>query len=231
VPLFTGRDEYRMSLYSGVDEASVSTEVQAAYSVTNHIGLMTNYISTRGIENSDESQGNGNFLEGGAGYFRTLGKSGVFEIYGGAGGSRQNHFYATRDFDPHDTLLYDISAGTSSLSFMRLFVQPSVGLSYDWLEFAFSTRFCRLSYNRIDNQIDRTRNEYEYDKLNSLVNDRNHLYFEPAITIRAGWDHVKIQLQGSIASYFNSNNYFNGYHLSLGIYGAISGKEWKPDVK
>ncbi len=230
VPMFTEKDEYRMSVSYGLSE-SVSTEIQAAYSVTDHLGVMTNWISARGIDNDENSWGTGNFLEGGLGYFRPLGKSGVVELYGGAGGSRQHHQYGIRDFDPYDTTIINNNAGTSVLSFARLFVQPSMGMSWKAFDFAFSTRFCSLFFNKIDNQIDRTRNEYEFNKLDFLVHNRNHLYFEPAITIRCGWDLVKVQLQGSMASYFNSKHYFDDYHITLGIYGAISGKEWKQAEK
>jgi hypothetical protein len=51
---------------------------------------------------------------------------------------------------------------------------------------------CWLSFNNANNQIDRKLNEQEFDKFNSLVNDKNFIFFEPALTIRGGWKYVKV---------------------------------------
>ena len=48
VPLFREKNEYRFSgTLAGVEESS-SKELQAAYSVTDHIGVMANFMSAKG---------------------------------------------------------------------------------------------------------------------------------------------------------------------------------------
>jgi hypothetical protein len=222
VPLFKQNNEYRLSIISGFGESSFSKEIQAAYSVTNHFGVMANIISTKDLGNDVYSWGKGNYFEGAVGYFKPFGKSKVFEIYGGVGGSKQNHQYRPEMIDTIN------SAGTSELSFTRLFLQPSIGLTFNAFDIAFSTRICRLSFNNINNQIDRISNEYEFNKLNSIVQNKNFIFFEPALTIRGGWEYLKVQLQGEIESYFNNGKYsFDEFHISIGLYGAISARYLK----
>jgi hypothetical protein len=220
VPLFKQKNEYRLSVISGFGESSFSKEIEAAYSITNHFGVMANFISAKDLENDEYSWGKGNYIEGAAGYFKPFGKSKVFEIYGGFGGSKQNHQYRPELIDT----IYN--AGTSELSFTRLFLQPSIGLTFSIFDIAFSTRMCWLSFNNANNQIDRKLNEQEFDKFNSLVNDKNFIFFEPALTIRGGWKYVKVQLQGEIDSYFNNGkNYFDDFHVSIGLFAAISARK------
>jgi hypothetical protein len=222
VPLFKQNNEYRLSIISGFGESSISKEIQAAYSITNHFGVMANFISAKDLENDTYSWGKGNYFEGAVGYFKPIGKSKVFEIYGGVGGCKQNHQYRPEFIDTIN------SAGTSELSFTRFFLQPSIGLTFNAFDIAFSTRICRLSFNNINNQIDRISNEYEFNKLNSIVQNKNFIFFEPALTIRGGWEYLKVQLQGEIESYFNNGKYsFDEFHISIGLYGAISARYLK----
>jgi hypothetical protein len=222
VPLFREKNEYRISVNYGVGE-SVCTEVQAAYSVTDKIGVMTNFMSAKGIDNSEDSWGKGNYLDGAIGYYKPLSKSGVFEIYGGIGGSKQHHQYNSEFFDPYNPVPSNSNAGKSDLSFAKLFVQPSLGMTSNGFDLAFSTRLCWLYFNKIDNHIDKLLNEFEFYKLNSIVRNRNFLFVEPALTIRGGWKNVKLQLQGSTATYLNNHKwYFNDYHLSIGLYVTIA---------
>ena len=89
VPLFKGKDEYRISgAYGGGDKSSC-IEVQAAYSVTDKIGIMTDFMSAKGGNVSGKNYGKGNYFEGAIGYYKPIKRTGVIEIYGGLG-SRQS---------------------------------------------------------------------------------------------------------------------------------------------
>jgi hypothetical protein len=223
VPLFREKNEYRISGSVGTGTESASAEIQAAYSVTRNFAVMTNFMSAKGIDNTSDSWGKGNYLDGAIGYYKPFGKSGVFEIYGGLGGSNQQHQYRNVIFDPNIPASGNPEAGTSHLSFTKLFIQPSVGLTLNGFDCAFSTRFCRLSYNKIDNQIQVLLNENEFENLNTIVQNKNFLFFEPALTVRGGWKNVKVQLQGATASYLNNNKwFFDEFHVSIGLYVAIT---------
>ena len=226
VPLFRERNEYRLSGMRAGGEESVCTEVQAAYSVTDHIGIMANYMSARGGDISDNTNwAKGNYIDGAIGYYKPINKYGVFEIYGGFGGSNQHHHYMNPFYT--STAPYNSDGGVSDLSFTKIFVQPSFGFTFKAFDIAASTRICILSFHDINNQI--SGNIDEYNRLNNLSNDV-HLFLEPAITIRGGWKYVKLQFQASTASYFNNpDSHFENYHIAIGLYIAFS-KSYRKDV-
>jgi len=221
VPLFKEKNEYRLSGTLATGNESSSSEIQAAYSVTDHIGIMANYMSAKGGKISDyENWGKGNYYDGAIGYFKPVKKYGVFEIYGGLGGSSQHHHYIT-PFYVNGT--YTSSpGGTADLSFVKVFVQPSFGLTFKGFDIAASTRVCVLTFNSVLNQI--SGNVSENSALNNISN-QSHLFLEPAITIRGGWKYVKLQLQASTSSYFNNPDlHFETYHIGIGLYIAIASR-------
>jgi hypothetical protein len=228
VPLFREKNEYRLSGTFGLGTETKCLEVQGAYSVTGNFGVMTNFMSAKGIENSEESWAKGTYMDVAIGYYKPLPKTGVFEIYGGVGGSKQHHQYRSEISDPGNPAFNNLSAGTSDLSFIKIFVQPSIGMTFNGFDIAFSTRFNRLTFNKTDNQIDILSNKYEFDKLNATAQIKNFLFFEPALTLRGGWKYLKVQLQGATASYLNNDRYhFDQYHISIGLNVAISRRYFK----
>jgi hypothetical protein len=221
VPLFREKNECCLSATYGIGDESRCVEVQAAYSITDNIGVMTNFISAKGGDVSDDNEdwGKGNYLEGAIGYYKPIEKYSVLEIYGGVGGGNQNHHYMSSNYD--NGLYSETYAGTSELSFTKIFIQPSFGLTFKPFDIAVSTRICGLFYGTIFNNI--FGDTYQYDKLNTIADKRNYYYLEPAITIRGGWKYVKLQLQGAITSYFNNPDFnFEDYHISIGLYITIA---------
>ena len=230
VPMFREKNEYRLSGTYGLGTETSCLEVQGAYSVTGNFAIMTNFMSAKGIENSAESWAKGSYLDAAIGYYKPLHKSGVFEIYGGVGGSKQHHQYRSEIYDPGNPAYNNFNAGTSDESFIKIFVQPSIGMTFNGFDFAFSTRFNRLSFNKTDNHIDKLLNDHEFEKLNTTAQTKNFLFFEPALTIRGGWKYLKVQLQGATASYLNNEHYhFDQYHISIGLNVAIA-KRYLKDV-
>jgi hypothetical protein len=221
VPLFREKNEYRFSGSLAGGEESSSKELQAAYSVTDHIGVMANFMSSKGGTISDNNNwARGNYLDAAIGYFKPVSKCGVFEIYGGIGGSNQHHHYLTSSY--MNGTISSSSGGFSDLSFTKIFVQPSFGFTLNAIDIAASTRICLLSFNSVVNQVSSDMNEI--NTLNN-ISDEIHFFLEPAITIRGGWKYVKLQLQASTASYFNNPDLpFESYHISIGLSIAIAGR-------
>ncbi|HEY5122708.1 MAG TPA: hypothetical protein VIK14_03125 [Ignavibacteria bacterium] len=222
VPLFREKNEFRLSGAYGFGDYSNCAEVQAAYSLTKNIGIMTNFMSAKGGHVSDSTNwGKGSYFEGAIGYYKPLGKYSVFEIYGGLGGGNQHHQYAITEYFPRNITFY---CGTSALSFTKLFVQPSFGLAFKGFDVAFSTRLCSLSFNNINNQINSQTDESEYDNLNSIAHNKRYMFLEPALTIRGGWKNVKVQFQAAAANVFDKQDLFfvEQPHISIGLYIAIA---------
>jgi len=220
VPLFREKDEINVSGNLGLGYESISAEIQSAYSITDNIAIMANYMGAKGGHRSF-SQGKGNYFEAAAGFFKPIQKYRTFEIYAGAGGSRQHHIYDAKDLDPSSPQ-YDSGGGTSKLSYLKFFVQPSYGWTFKCIDIAFSTRFCSLNYLHIQNLINPGANLYDFRKLQSIEKDRNYLFFEPALTLRLKIENLSLQLQGSAESYTNNRkNHFDEYHLSIGLCGSF----------
>jgi len=176
--LFRHKNEYRVMVETAAGDESTCTEVQTAYSVTDKIGVMANVMTAKGANSSSNNSAKGNFLEAAIGYYKPVQKAGVFEVYGGFGGGNQHHVYA--------------DSGTSALSSLKLFLQPSYGFTFNPVDIAFSTRLSALSFVSTQNHV--FGNPVRYEEANNLSH-QTHLLLEPALTVRAGWKNVKLQLQ------------------------------------
>jgi hypothetical protein len=210
VPLFKEKNEFRAIVTEGGTDEISTTEIQAAYSITNNLAVMTNFMSANGGERTDNSWAKGKYLEGAFGYYRPFDKFGVFEVYGGFGSGNQHHQYGTKDIDN----------GTADLSFVKCFLQPSLGFTFHAVDIAFSTRLTRLSFYNIDNKI-KSNTESHY--VDTIAQNKVSYLFEPAITLRGGWKYVKVQLQLSKSKNITHPNLrFEKTNLSLGLYFTIA---------
>ncbi len=232
VPLFTEKNEFSASGQIGFASdagwnETTCIDLQTAYSLTNHIGIMLNYMwayeNYQPEESTVKDYGRGSYLEGAAGYYKPFGQYGLFEIYGGVGTSGQHHQYANSYSNTIE--------GTSDLSFIKIFLQPSVGLKLNRsdvsflkpFDLAFSTRVYNINFGKVNY----TNSEIaEYENFSALSAE-NHYFIEPAFTIRGGWENVKLQFQIARAVYLNGKyfDFFEPFHISLGLNYTLGGKE------
>lgn len=208
VPLFREKDEVHLSGGYAIGDESQSIELQSAYSVSKHIGIMANYTHAWGGDQAEDDYAKGYYIDGAAGYFKPIGKYGVFEIYGGFGGSGQHHQFSPSSY--------------ADLSFIKLYIQPSFGFTFDWFDAAVSLRLCNISYTDIRNYA--VGSDY-YAEINAL-DDKGHPFAEPSITLRAGWKNIKLQFQASYAANLNSPTLYFGEeaHFSLGLHFTIANR-------
>ena len=168
-------------------------DMQLAYGISNHVGIMAN-----GYYNKNEwSVVSGTFdnqylskrslIEGGVGYYTTLGENGRFEIYSGAGYGNVSYNY---DLVDNGTLT---ETNTFGINMMRIFFQPAIGLQTDNLGFAFSTRLVSVNFLNVDT-VGYTQTELEAEGLHELEDDM-FIFIEPAITLRLGIKYAQLQLQ------------------------------------
>jgi hypothetical protein len=213
VPLFTEKKEVRVSASYQALQNSKGGSFQTALSVSDHIGIMMNGLLVKSVYDEyflsgqdKESLCRGNLLEFGTGYYtvldRRLKSDFVFETYGGIGFGKYRNSTAS-DIWPYEA------------SYQRLFIQPSAGLKSKHFEVAVSTRLAGLNYSNYRMNSGQTCETLE----------KFTLLLEPAITLRAGFENVKVQLQSGLS--FNLNNpeleqeYF---YFGAGIY--IELKPW-----
>lgn len=214
VPLFREKNEVHLSGGYAIGDESQSIEVQSAYSLSKQVGIMANYMHSWGGIISDKDYGKGYYIDGAIGYFKPVGKYGVFEIYGGFGGSGQHHEYTDTYSGTYQ--------GSADLSFVKFFLQPSFGFTFNWLDAAVSLRICNISYTDIKNFA---AGSNDYAEINALQ-DKGHPFAEPAFTLRAGWKNMKFQFQASYAANLNNPTLYFGEeaHISFGLYCTIANR-------
>lgn len=153
-------------------------EIQASHAITNHIALQFNSDWVENIYDSDDFQGKGKILEIGTGYFKDLSPNFTFETYGLLG-------FGTIEAETTTSSTNDFSA-----KFNRLGIQPSLSYSLKYFSFSLSTRIAHLKYRDISGG----QNVTDFDP-NYLKTNNSHWLLEPALTIQAGFENLKLQLQ------------------------------------
>lgn len=204
VPLISEKGESNLTLSGNGNQV----EFQGAYGLTNHIAIKANgglFIPSN-LDNGNG--GSGKFLEFGAGYFNPLSEHWVFETYGIAGfGSFENHLPSTRD-------VYPLTNGDISAKLFRVGIQPNFGFKSKYFSAALSSRFVNLSYSNIKGDL-----IYDNEsQTNYLKNNSYNFLIEPALTIRGGFEKVKLQVQyGYSLNLSHSNFRQDNSFLTVGL--------------
>jgi hypothetical protein len=222
VPLFREKNEYRISGSLGSGDESTCIEVQAAYSVTDKIGIIANYMSAKGGDVTSHNYGSGNYIDGAVGYYKPVGRFGVFETYGGLGLINQRHEYSS--------FYNNQNNGSSDLSSLKFYIQPSFGFTSKFFDIAVSTRISALTFNIKSNNV--FGNSELSNELNNL-STQIHCFFEPAITLRAGWQYTKLQFQAAYSGNMNHDDMHIGenYHFSIGMCFSFANRFKPQDYK
>lgn len=218
VPLLTQKGETTGSIaFGGGEVVDFGVDVQASTALTNHFALMGNFYRAYGEETG--GSGRGSFFEIGGGYFspvapalfkaannttNILTPSLVFSAFGGAGLGTVLNYYDKA------------SVKRSRSHFSRVFVQPAIGLKTSNLEAALSLRLANLHDYSINNREGQP--DYQGKRMD-FFGEQSYFLWEPALTIRGGWDYIKLQAQFGL-SINQTDSYFNQEHfnVNLGLY-------------
>jgi hypothetical protein len=219
VPLFKEKNELRASGCVGGTSEISTVDAQAAYSFTDRFAAMVNYMHGAGGDKTTLNYGKADYLDAAVGYFKAFDKHGVFEIYGGVGGSSQHHNYQYTDSDffgkPRQY------SGSSDLAFSKVYLQPSIGLTFSGFDIAFTSCISNINFHKISFHMDP--NDVERAPLDALSHKRNSFLFEPSLTLRGGWKYVKMQVQLiSSTNMSHSDLKFENGKVSLGIMFAFA---------
>src|SRR5262245_33584880 len=181
VLLFRDKGEMRFSASSaGGDEVS-SVEVQAAYALTDKLGVMLNTDFAHG-----DSDSHGFVVEGGGGYYRPLRRRLAFEMYGGAGIGKALVRYGNGQVSNPDS---------ADLRFTKFFVQPDFGFRGKYVDAAIATRFTGLHYYGIETTLNSS--VTSIPDVDYIRSHASSLLAEPSFIFRVGRSPVKFQLQVS----------------------------------
>lgn len=219
-PLFTDGGQAHIGLggSTGDGDGAGTTnffDVQASVSPIRHLGIIGNY-STYAFnpDNPDPVSGNvqarAQLIEGGVGGYYALGQKKVkmvVDLYGGVGTG---------------SIRSDVN-----LDVTRLFLQPGIGMHSPWVDAAFNMRFSRVMYNNL-NDNGRGQNYLVNKQLidqyngNRRIDQGGYSFFEPTITVRAGYKFAKAQFQMVLSHAVNNVPWhYNGSRFTAGFYLSI----------
>lgn len=204
VPLISEKGEKNLTLAGNGNQV----EVQTAYGVTNGLAVKANGGLFTPTDLSNGNGGSGKFLELGAGYFTPVSGKWVFETYGIMGfGSFENHLPSTQNSYPQ-------TKGDISANVLRIGIQPNFGYKSTYFSAAISSRFVNLSYDNIKGDLIFR----DVDQLDYLKQNSSNFLIEPALTIKAGLEKVKFQIQyGQSLNLSNSDFRQKNSFMTIGL--------------
>jgi len=204
VPLFQNEKEAIVNIAGSSGENFGGAELQVAYAFTKNFGFMVNgFFNSQGYYS-----GGGFFVEAGTGYFKSLHRNIVFETFVGIGIG--------------EITFKNALGKKSTLNYTRYFIQPAIGYTLDYFDIAVSSRFCGLGFHNINDVLPP---EDEILSTSSFL-------IEPALTIRAGWNLVKIRCQiGYSVNLNNTDLIQENLNLSFGVCFVIPSKDmWRNSI-
>ena len=189
-PLLSNKGEIQAAIYTGTS----GFDPQLTYAASNHIGLMFNGSFANFTSDTTDNFHRHQFIEFGTGYYENIGRNGRFETFGGFGfGSLQAEYSNS------------LWQSKSSVSSLRFFIQPTVGLSTAIFDGSIATRFVLVKL-------------YQGSEFNTGV------FAEPVLTGKLGFKNVKAVMQLGFSIPVNSNNIeFNNqpFMFSIGLQGTL----------
>jgi hypothetical protein len=212
-PLFKNKGEVMLSgSYAGTSDAD-GFGLQAAAAVDSSVLILGSFYSLKHNNVNDDWRGNGTYGEIGTGKFGTIGKSNFrYDVCLGIGTGKINNHDGTGQF--------------VNAKFFKPFVQGSVGLSKDWIDFVFTPRFGVVHYT--DVAVVRNDPAQASATQQFFVDNKTKFVFEPSVTFRFGYQNIKGSLNYSIST-FNGNQStadlsVNNAFVSLGICALITNR-------
>ncbi|HTF05339.1 MAG TPA: hypothetical protein VK826_15020 [Bacteroidia bacterium] len=184
-PLFNNAGEIRATVDPG--------NVQLAYAVTDHAGIMLNGFRVKENTEDNAIRGRGGLVEVGFGYYTRF-RPFVFETYIG-GGMGMVHFDETRQENNTTTIRSFEARGT------RFFVQPSFGYTSRFFDVALTPRFVFGKYSNI---VTNYSTQEQIDGKFYAIDRPLWAFIEPALTVRGGYQWIKLQVQFGISQKLNS---------------------------
>jgi hypothetical protein len=181
VPLLSKRGDLNLSAAGNTNQV----EVQGAFALTQHIGLMANGVLFIPKNESNGNGGKGSLGEVGAGYYLPIANHLVFEAYGLVG------YGGVENYMPFTVNNYPGTSGKINANLLRFALQPNIGFKSKYFHAAISSRFVSVNYSNIRGSL--TYNDI--DQATYLNSHKSLFIAEPALTLRGGVEHIKLQVQ------------------------------------
>jgi len=193
VPLHNNQGEFQAAFHAGVS----GMDFQTSYAIHDNFGIMVNAGRFNATVNNDDEV-NRWFAESGAGVSLRLSQSVRFETYGGMGLGR---YQGQRS---NGLMFPDQKANLT-----RVFIQPSIGVSTEVFDGAFTIRSV-------------------YSVVRQQNNIEGGLFLEPVLTAKAGYRFIKGVVQFGFSWPVNENNFkyhFSPFLMSVGLQATLF-RDW-----
>lgn len=214
VPLFTEKGEVALS--GGKSNSTNEYEVikgfhaQLAIALDSNLAVISSLYSLKSMDDETVNRwaGKGSYFEVGIGKFKTnKSRKITCEIFIGAGlGSLKNTF----------------ESEYVNARYLKPFIQPTVGFTSKYFDVALTSRIALVSYLSHTQQLDTDEN---YQISNFFSTKEKTLVFEPGLTIRAGFEHVKLQIQSNYSTFRYEAVDFEpiyNHYSSIGIFFLVT---------
>ncbi|MCF2444495.1 hypothetical protein L0657_11055 [Dyadobacter sp. CY345] len=182
IPNLRERNDMRLDAGFGGGWIMKGADLQAAYAITSHVGIMANGALTGSRESStnfsEREYTKSRYLEAGLGYFTKFeeNQNWALEIFGGGGMGD----YKVR-YDPEKL---------ARLNMNKFFIQPSLSYSLPRknIEFGIGSKFSGVDYNLKSATILDT---YDFERVARIVNRSLVVFWEPSFRFSAGSETIK----------------------------------------
>ena len=204
--LFKQKGDFKICGIAGGGDYISTCELQSAYAITNNVAIAANFMQ---FAAGTESQGT--YKDVAVAYYLKPVEKLRFEIFGGYGIGRQHHDYS-EILSPN---------GSADLSYRKFYVQPALGWMGDGVDLIFSMRIAEIDFYEVENNVNRK--SFYYSELVDIEQSRRPSFIQPALTLRLGWQYIKVQCQVQRSFHLGSNTYlYDRYNVGLGLQFALS---------
>ncbi|MBA0883335.1 hypothetical protein [Flavobacterium undicola] len=221
IPIMKSKGQTNLGIGYNESDYTRGFEFQAAHAITNHFALLLNGDWVKNGKKgylgdaSEDLKAKGKMLEIGAGYFKDIARNFTFETYGLLA-------FGKIELENNKSGINNLSA-----KFNRVGIQPSLSYNRKHFTTSLSSRIVHLKYK----DINANGNLEGFDP-NYLKTNNAYWLLEPALTIQAGSENLKFQLQ-YVYSYNLTNPSFEQELdiISLGIKLKIDPKKQIKSLK
>jgi hypothetical protein len=170
-PMLSEKGEVNASIHAGTS----GFDVQTAYAMTDHIGIMINGSFASKDSSTDTDYHEHKFGEFGCGYFTSIDNVFRFSTFAGLGMGKANASDTYEFFGDHELTAWGY--------YNRFFAQTSIGAATDFFDAGLCLRGSYVNFYR-----------FEYGSLEHNKN-KDNFFLEPVLFARVGWKMIKVQSQ------------------------------------
>jgi len=225
-PLFREKGETQLSMHLGNgNEIEQSFQFQAAAAIDSNLAVYGNFYAARGgYKNNDDpnNNGKGSQFELALGYFNPIGARTSFELLGGTSYGMLTNNYSRLYQNQNET---KTSPYTIKSDFVKPFVQGNIGYRSPFFDAVFNLRIGYLHIGGINETftIDSGYVPLPIEDVDRIKSTPGSMVLEPGITLRAGYEPLKVQLHLGMSFNSNGDNYPQERTIfSIGVVGMFN---------